>query len=602
MKSKLSKKMPWLKFYGDTPAHLDYKESSMCEWVEETANRFPTLNAIEYFGKSFSYSFLIKEINKCASALIGLGIKKGEKVSICLPNIPQAVIMFYALNKIGAVSCMIHPLSGAQEIEEYLEMTESKGIIVLDLLFEKVRSNLKRSNIKHIFICSLDDYMNNVKGSVVKLKVRKKMPKIPFENKKIVRWKNIQGLASKEVQTVKMTTTDTATILFSGGTTGKSKGIMLSNLNFNALSEQVSVQLPKGKELAPGDSVLAILPIFHGFGLAVCVHGFLTHAGKVILIPRFDAELMIKRMKKDCPAVIAGVPTLFEALIRNKKILKADLSNLRGVFGGGDKVPASIKSEVDKILKKCGSTTNLREGYGLTETVTVCTLMPENTYKQGSIGIPISDMYAKIVEVGTTNELNPNCEGEICISGPTVMLGYLNEEKETKSILKIHDDGLTWVHTGDIGYMDKDGFIFFKLRQKRMIKVSGISVYPTQTEELLYSHPDVESACCIGIPDTYKMNIMKAFIVLKDKQKASDEMKSEIITYLRQRINNWSVPKVIEFRDDLPKTKVGKIDFTRLEKEEIESMLQLEDHKLTLTSEKIADSVQEIKFRESHQE
>lgn len=598
MKAKLSEKMPWLKHYENAPANLDYYQSTMYQWVEDTAKEFPNHTAIEYFGKNFSYTFLLNEITKCAGILLASGIKKGDKVSICLPNIPQAVIMFYALNKIGAVACMIHPLSGVQEIEEYLEMTDSKALVVLDLLFEKVKTNLKQIKIKNIFVCSLEDYMNNIKSSVVRLRVRSKMPKIPFENKKIRKWKEIQNVKLKNIPTTLTGKDDLAVVLFSGGTTGKSKGIKLSNYNFNALSEQVSVQFPKERELIPGDSVLAILPIFHGFGLAICVHGFLTHGGKIILIPRFDAEVMVKHIKKDCPAVIAGVPTLYEALIRSKKMQKADLTNLRGVFGGGDKIPSSIKIGVDRILKNGGSKTNLREGYGLTETVTVCTVMPENKQKQGSVGIPLPDMKVKIVEIGTTEELGANTEGEICVAGPTVMLGYLDNEEETNEVLKVHSDGLTWVHTGDVGHVDKDGFLYFKLRQKRMTKVSGTSVYPTQTEELLYTHPEVEAACCIAIPDTYRMNTLKAFIVLKDKLKASDELKDEIIAFLKERINSWSVPRIMEFRDELPLTKIGKIDFTQLEKEELENIARLENHRKNLQSEIIADSVKEIKFHE----
>jgi long-chain acyl-CoA synthetase len=286
-------------------------------------------------------------------------------------------------------------------------------------------------------------------------------------------------------------------------------------------------------------------------------------------VPQFTPETVADIISSQKPSFVIGVPTLFDALSRSPKMQKADLSCLRATFCGADSLPSTVKERFEEMVKKQGGNVQLLEGYGLTEAVTAIMAMPIGHYREGSIGMPFPDMLAKIVLLGTTDEAPLGEEGEICVSGPAVMMGYLNHPEETADTLKTHNDGRIWLHTGDIGTMDEDGFFYFKLRQKRMIKSSGMNVYPAQVEELLYKHPKVRDACVIGIPDEAQVQTVKGFVVLKNPADASIETEKELINYCREHLIKWSCPRSIEFRDDLPKTLVGKVAFNVLEKEEI---------------------------------
>ncbi len=589
---------PWLKYYSNVPESIDYKKETIYEAVATSARDYPLLTAYDFLGLKCTYEEFLADINKCSRALTALGVKKGDKMTLCLPNCPQVIIMFYALNRIGAISSLIHPLSATDEIELFLKLSDSKWAFTLDAFYGRFKDALGKSNVKKLILTKLGDYMGNVTHSLFYLTKGRKIPSVP-PSKHIIWWKNLMKMHPREYNPSSMKPEETAAILYSGGTTGKPKGIELSSLNFQALGRQVGVQLDARDPFTPGDSVLTILPVFHGFGLGACVHAFLIGAGTLILVPQFNAEITAKLIRKKKPSVISGVPTLFEALLKNKNLAKADLRGLKGVFGGGDKVPRSIKDRFDKILKDGGSKTVLREGYGLTESVTVALLMPEHEYREGSVGIPISDMAVKIVAPNTIDEIEIGMEGEICLSGPSVMNGYLNEPEETANTLKTHEDGLVWLHTGDLGTMDEDGFTYFKLRMKRMIKVSGISVYPTQIEDILDSHPKVNMACAIGIPDTYQMEKVKAFIVLHNEKDAGPELEKELIEYCRSRINKWSCPKEIEFREALPLTRVGKIAFTELEKDELEKIRSNINMERDIDNEIINEKSRMIKDREN---
>jgi len=316
-------------------------------------------------------------------------------------------------------------------------------------------------------------------------------------------------------------------------------------------------------------SVLAILPIFHGFGLGVCVNAAFMVGGKTILVPIFTPEDVAKLIKKKKPNFIIGVPTLFEALANNPGFNETDLSCLQAAYSGADTLPRKVKEKFEEVVKKNGGNVQLLEGYGLTEAVTAIMAIPPGYYKEGSIGVPFPDMLAKICKKGTTEEAPVGEEGEICVSGPAVMLGYLDRPDETAKVLKRHADGRTWLHTGDIGTMDAEGWFFFKLREKRMLKVSGINVYPNIVEEALRKHPDVKDACVIGLPDKKQITKVKAFVILKDPSKASEQMKESIMAFGLEHLLKWESPREIEFRDDLPKTLVGKVHWKKLEEDEI---------------------------------
>ena len=319
----------------------------------------------------------------------------------------------------------------------------------------------------------------------------------------------------------------------------------------------------------PGDKMLAVMPIFHGFGLGVCIHSMLSQGGRCLLIPRFNPQSYAKLLKKHKPNFIAGVPTLYEALLRLKTLKHVDLSCLKGVFSGGDSLSIELKKRFDKFLAEHNATIPVREGYGTTECVTASCLTPSHWAKEGSIGLPFPDTFYKIVKPGTEEEVPYGEEGEICLTGPTMMMEYINNPEETANTLRRHPDGLKWLHTGDLGMMDADGFIYFRQRIKRMIVTSGYNVYPSQIENALDAHELVHMSCVIGVPDPYKMQRVVAFIVLKPDVKIPEDAAREILlAYCEKHVAKYAMPKELHFRDSLPKTLVGKVAYRVLEEEE----------------------------------
>ncbi len=567
-KKSLSAKKPWLKQYHKrVPAEIVTRDESLYETIRRAAYNYPKINAYEFLGEKCTFKVFLKDIDKCADAFWARGMRKGDRVTICLPNIPQALITFYALNKIGAIVSEIHPLSTSSEIEYFMNISKSKWAIALDAFYSRFASIMAKVEAETLLLTRIPDYLNEVKTQVFNFTTGRKIPKVPNDDPYVLHWQDFMKTKSQPAPEVEVDPDEMSVILYSGGTTGRSKGIMLTSRNFNALGEQMILQLDG--DFKPGTVILAILPVFHGFGLGICVHTILMHGGTSRLVPKFDGDIVVKQIQRNCPNIIAGVPTLYEAMLRNKKLYKSDLSNLIGVFVGADKMPKPVRDKFNKVLKQGGSKAKIREGYGLTETVTGHALIPSGNDRDGSVGVPISSMSVKIVEPGTINEVAAGEDGEICATGPTMMLGYLDEPEETAEVLRKHKDGLTWLHTGDMGYMDKDGYLFFRLRIKRMVKVSGIGVFPPEIEHCLDAHPSVKSSCAIGVPDPYKINVIKAFIILEDDVEPSPELAEEIKDYCKGRINSWSCPQFVEFRKEFPLTKVGKIAYTQLEAEEL---------------------------------
>ncbi len=557
-------KKPWLKFYGQIPHTLEYPRVSMYEAVRLSAEEKLDDPAYDFMGHTSTYRRFMEEIDRCADALAAIGVKKGDSITISMPTSPQGIICFYAANKLGAVSSMIHPLSTAKEIEFYLKVAKSKFALTLDAFYGKFKEVKEKTPLTKLILARIPDYLPPLKRIGFNLTLGRKIPKVP-KDPMVIWWRDLMRGNYPPAPQVKVDTGDLAVILYSGGTTGVPKGIMLSNMNFISEGKMVS----EWGKMGDADSILAILPIFHGFGLGVCVNACFMGGGKTILVPTFTPETVAELVYKHKPSFVVGVPTLYDALSRNPKFCKADLSCLRGTFSGADTLPKKVKERFEEVVKKQGGTVQLLEGYGLTEAVTAIMSMPLNQYREGSIGVPYPDMLAKIVRLGATEEAPCGEEGEICVSGPAVMMGYLDQPEETADTLRKHPDGRIWLHTGDIGTMDEDGFFYFKLRQKRMIKSSGMNVYPAQVEDILYRHPDVQEACVIGVPDEAQIQRVKGFVVLKDTKKASAEMEKQLINFCQEHLIKWSCPREIEFRENLPKTLVGKVAFNVLEKEEI---------------------------------
>ena len=568
--SEITAKMPWADYVGDVPLHLDYFDGSMFEAVAKVAEAYPNNIAFDFMGKSTTYKELVREIERCAKALKTIGVRVGERVTIAMPNCPQAIYMFYAVNLIGAIANMIHPLSAEKEIEFYLNESESVTAITLDQFYNKFENIRQNTKVVNIIIASVKDALSRPIRAGYMLTEGRKIQKIPADAP-VIRWRDFLKLSNACFYNykVKRTGDDPAVILYSGGTTGTTKGIVLTNKNFNALGQQVIAANPMFR---PGDRMLAAMPLFHGFGLGVCVHTMLSQGGRCILIPRFTAKSYAKQIVKYRCNFIAGVPTLYEALLRLPSMEGADLSCLKGVFSGGDSLSIELKKKFDKFLYDHHATIQVREGYGTTETVTACCLTPVNMSKEGSIGLPFPDTYIKIVEPGTDRELPYGEEGEILLAGPTVMREYMNHPDETAQTLRTHADGLTWVYTGDLGTMDEQGFIYFKGRAKRMIISSGYNIYPGQLENIIDAHEYVQMSCVIGVPDAYKMQKVKAFIKLSPDVAPDDNTKKELLDYCRKHIAKYAMPYDIEFREDMPKTLVGKVAYRVLEEEELKKL------------------------------
>ena len=569
----LNVKTPWIKNLGGVPAHLEYFQGSMYDKVAQIAVNYPDYIAYDFMGGKVKYKDFIRKVDECARALAAIGVKEGERVTICMPNAPQAVIMFYAINKVGAIANMVHPLSSEKEIEFYLKESASVVCITLDQFygkFENIRGNVP---LRSLILTSIKDVLSPIKRKGYYLAEGRKIKKVPA-NAEIVWWEKFlrDGNNYHGPYHVERKSEDPAVILYSGGTTGTTKGILLSNLNFNALSQQIIATNPMFK---PGDKMLAVMPIFHGFGLGVCIHSMLASGGRCLLIPRFNPQSYAKLLKKHKPNFIAGVPTLYEALLRLKTLDGVDLSCLKGVFSGGDSLSIELKKRFDTFLKEHNTTIPVREGYGTTECVTASCLTPSHWAKEGSIGLPFLDTFYKIVKPGTEDEVAYGEEGEICLAGPTVMMEYINNPEETANTLRRHADGLTWVHTGDLGMMDEDGFIYFRQRIKRMIVTSGYNVYPSQIENVLDAHEYVHMSCVIGVPDPLKMQKVVAFVVLKPGLKVTEEeARQAILEHCSRYVAKYAMPADIQFRDDMPKTLVGKVAYRILEEEELHKYAQ----------------------------
>ena len=562
----ISAKAPWREQLGEVPFTLDYFDGSMFEAVEKIAEKYPNNVAFDFMGRSTTYKTLVKEVESCAKALRTIGVREGDKVTIAMPNCPQAIQTFYAVNLIGGICNMIHPLSAENEIEFYLNESESVTAITLDQFYNKFENIRHNTKVVNIVIASIKDELSKPVKAGYMLTEGRKIQKIP-DDAPVIRWNEFLRMGKHCFYNykVKRTGSDPAVILYSGGTTGTTKGILLSNRNFNALGQQVIAANPMFRV---GDKMLAAMPLFHGFGLGVCIHTMLSQGGRCILIPRFTAETYAKQITKYRCNFIAGVPTLYEALLRLPSMDKADLSSLKGVFSGGDSLSIELKKKFDKFLYDHNAKIQIREGFGLTECVTASCLTPPHMAKVGSIGLPFPDTYYKIVEPGTDKELPYGEEGEILIAGPTVMMEYIKHPEETARTLRHHADGLTWMYTGDLGTMDEQGFIYFRGRAKRMIISSGYNIYPGQLENILDANEFVHMSCVIGVPDPYKMQKVKAFVMLKPGVPESPETKEAILAYCRKNIAKYAMPYDIEFRRELPKTLVGKVAYRVLEEEE----------------------------------
>lgn len=523
-------------------------ELSISEAVLNASKENLNKTAITYFSKSISYKSFLYKVERLAVSLFSLGIKKGDIVLVALPNVPQAVFVLYALNRIGAVPAFVSPLSAQAELEQYIEKCNCQFVIALDSLYEKLMSVFAATGDKTLILTSAFDELF--------LSLKKPKPKAVWWN----------TLLKKKVGNIYISpqkADDTAVILFSGGTTGTPKAVELTNLNLNALA--IGTEAVCEGEVR-GIKMLSVLPVFHGFGLGICIHTVLFFGGNALLAPRFDSHQVGRIIAKHKPQYLACVPAMLNPLINAKSLSKADLSCLLGVFSGGDSLDSELQKNFNKFLKEHGADIKIRQGYGLTECVAASCLMPELEQRSESVGKPYPDTLYKIVNQKTCDELSFGEVGEICISGKTVMKGYLEDIEETQNVLKKHSDGLVWLHTGDMGCIDKDGFVYFKGRLKRIIVTNGHNVYPTEIEKAMLSHPEVKACCAVGVKDSRKIQTVALFVVMDKKDNECEEKKVELLHYLENYVSRQARPEYLYFIASIPQTPLGKVAYTELEK------------------------------------
>ena len=558
---------PWLKYYEEEniPSHIDFPDCSMVDMIMQSAEKWPDNTAYSYYGHKVTYKNFVKKIEKTARALKNYGVKEGDRVTICMPNTPEGITMVYAVNMVGAICNMVHPLSSEKELEYYIKVAESKYVLVIDAVFDKIYKLRDVAQLERIIVVRPSDGLGFLKKKLYNTLHVKKV-RLPANDSRVVLWEDFiansyfyQGNYHEE-----RSGEDPAIIMYSGGTTGAPKPVLLSNLNVNAESICDGTVI---RQVVPGATVLSILPLFHCFGLGVCIHTPLCKGMGCILIPAFSHKQFAEIIRKNEPNFIVGVPTLFEALI-NARLKPSDLSSVTAVICGGDALTQTLRDKVNDFLEAHGSSAKIRVGYGLTEGSGAVCLSPEHSFADSIIGAPMPDTDFKIIKNDTFKQQPVGEDGEICISGPLVMMGYLGDEVETSKAIQLHDDGKLWLHTGDIGYLGDDGLIYFAQRLKRIIISSGYNIYPTHLESIINSHEAVLTSTVIGIDHHYKGQVPKAFIVLKPGYKPGKRLEREIRELLERNVPIYALPAAYEFRDKLPTTKIGKVAFRELEKEE----------------------------------
>lgn len=562
-----SEKKPWLAYYSRKDRSIKFTNKRIYEYMKESVGEDKDFIALNYFNSRISYNELFDKIEQASRSLRSFGVKQGDIVTICMPNTPEAIILFYAINNIGAIADMIHPLSAPEQIKNYLDESKSRILLLIDLDYEKLEKILPSTQVYKTIVVSASDSMPVLTAIGYQITRGFKIKKPKFIDTDYLTWKDfmLQGLTYNKPAYNTTKAKDTALILHSGGTTGVPKGIMISNYSFNALAQQGGINVYNAR---PKDKIVTILPIFHGFGLGVCVHCPLCLKVETILVPEFDANRFPKMMQTYKPNVIAGVPTLWEAMLSNKKFDNVDLSALKYVISGGDHLTLSMENRMNTFLRTHGANISISKGYGMTESVAATAYTFDGTNVPGAIGIPMIGNSFCICKPETEEELPFGEEGEICVYGPTLMQGYFNKPEETAKMLRKHKDGKVWLHTGDMGYIAADGIIYFTQRLKRMIVSSGFNVYPSAIEEVISKHEAVKAVCVIGVPHQYKMHVAKAFITLKDNYKGDNKLIKELKQLCKQNLAEYSIPKYFEFRDTLPKTLYGKLDYKKLEEEE----------------------------------
>lgn len=542
------------------PEDIHYPEGGLYDAIYESSCKWPRNTAITYYDYEISYHEMIEKINRVARALKNLGVKKGDRVTICMPNTPEEVYMFYAVNEVGAIANMVHPLSSEKEIEDHVNRAHSKVMLVIDVSYSKVESVIKNTELEQVIVVSATRSMDFFVRVFYRLtKGRKNHIK---RSQRVLTWGRFLMGASKYVGNphARVNPNDPAVILYSGGTTGKPKGAVLTNLNFNSQALGAHYLVPE--LLRSRYSMLTFLPNFHAFGLSVCMHLPLYSGMRMVLIPQFNPKKIKQYINKYKINVFVAVPTVYDYMLK-LKFKKRELRRIKGAGSGGDMVSPELKKNLNDFLAAHGSKGCMYNGYGLTEAGGCAVFPPTMVAREPDVvGFPMPDTEILIIDPKTNKPVETGKDGEIVIRGLTVMKEYLNDPVETKKAFVVVGRK-KYLKTGDIGFLDERGALHFKGRIKRMIITNGYNVYPSNIEDITRKSKLVARAACIGVPDKLRGEIVKVFVVL-DEGASERAAKKDLARIYRQYLAKYEIPRSLVFVPDLPKTKLGKVDFLAL--------------------------------------
>ncbi|WP_368503602.1 long-chain-fatty-acid--CoA ligase [Alkalihalophilus sp. As8PL] len=536
------------RYHEEIPASIEYPNVSLHELVEQAAHKYPNNTALEFMGKSLTYSQFDLEVRRLANHLQSLGLKKGERVAIMLPNCPQGVIAYFATLLVGGVVVQTNPLYVERELEHQLSDSGAKIILCLDLLYPRVMKVKNATSVEHVIVTAIKDYLPFPKNLIYPF-IQKKNTKMTVNveySSTIHPFLSFVTKGNDKRPDVEIDPReDLALLQYTGGTTGLAKGVMLTHRNLVANTIQCRHWMYKMKE--GQERTLAVLPFFHVYGMTVSMNLTLMNGNALHIVPRFDPKQVLKLISKKKITIFPGAPTMYIGLINHPDVKKYNLSSIEACISGSASLPAEIQQQFEELTGG-----RLVEGYGLTEAspVTHCNLL-WGERRQSSIGLPWPNTEAAILSMETGEPANQGEVGELAVRGPQIMKGYWNRPEETAATMQ--DD---WLLTGDMGYMDEEGYFYIVDRKKDMIIAGGFNIYPREIEEVLYNHEDIQEAVAIGVPDEYRGETVKVFVVLKEGKQLSEK---ELNQYCRKNLAAYKVPRLYEFREDLPKTIVGKI-------------------------------------------
>ncbi len=556
---------PWLKYYSKEAIEAPLPDCTIYDYLVRNNKEFPKDTAILYLGRKITYGALFQKIDETVAAFTALDVKPGEIVTVALPSIPEALYTIYALNKLGAVANMIHPLAGEQEMVNYLNEVESRVAVLYQGSYDIVEKRLKETSVEYAVVVSAGESL----PMMIKTLFFLKSPRAKLQaGAGLMRWPEFMRVGRRvAVPAFAKVPNTLALISHTGGTTGIPKGVMCSDKNVNALIWQVGQTLPSKRQ----ERMLVVLPPFINYSLVNGMFEPLSLGHQVILIPNYVPELFAAYVKKYRPNHINTIPAYLEALLQTADAKNVDYSCFRYVYYGGEAMTLETEQAINELIAAGGAENKLGKGLGSTEMVSSATLTVPQCNIPGSAGIPFVKVNCKIVEPDTTEELTYGQIGEICFTGPTLMMGYYNKPEATDAIVKHHADGQRWLHTGDLGYLDENGVLYVTGRIKRILMTKGrdgniTKIFPDRIEKTVSEHSAVAVCCAIGVQDEIRINYPVIFVASKPDTGEQEQITEQILALCRKELPDYMVPEAVIFRDDLPRTPRGKIDYRELEK------------------------------------